>query len=132
MQNQIGTIRPLNRSLLALSLGVSLLATGANAMASGGSKSGGGGGGGGGGSVKVAESRVTGYVTAIDYLNKTITIGASYYGSGVLKVDSSTKISMNTVNCAFEDLKVGDWIEARYVFSTKLATKLSGTSTVSP
>jgi hypothetical protein len=86
-----------------------------------------GGGGGGGGSTKPVESRVTGYVTAIDYTARTITIGASYYGMGSLKVDSSTKISLNTVNCAFEDLKIGTWVEARYDFATKIATKLSAT-----
>lgn len=112
---------------LALTLGLSLGFNALPAFAKGGT----GGGGGGGGSV-VAESRVTGYVTAINYVNKTITIGASYYGSGALKVDSNTKISMDNVSCDFEAIKLGDWIEARYVFSTKIATKLSGTSTVSP
>ncbi|MCC6232624.1 MAG: hypothetical protein IT580_08265 [Verrucomicrobiales bacterium] len=119
-----------NRNLLALALGLGVALSGVSAVAAG--KNGGGGsGGGGGGSVKVSEGRVTGYVTAIDYVNKTITIGASYYGSGVLKVDSNTKISMNTVNCTFEDLKLGDWIEARYDFSTRTATKLSGTGSAS-
>lgn len=92
--------------------------------------SGGGGGGGGGGSVKapkVAESRVTGYITAIDYVNHTLVVGASYYGSGSLRVDSSTKVSLNTINATFADLKQGDWCEARYDWTTKLATKLSVT-----
>lgn len=88
------------------------------------------GGGGGGGSVKapkVAESRVTGYITAIDYVNHTLVVGASYYGSGSLRVDSSTKVSLNTINATFADLKQGDWCEARYDWTTKLATKLSVT-----
>lgn len=87
-------------------------------------------GGGGGGSVKapkVAESRVTGYITAIDYVNHTLVVGASYYGSGSLRVDSSTKVSLNNLNGSFADLKQGDWCEARYDWTTKLATKLSVT-----
>ncbi|MCC7375294.1 MAG: hypothetical protein IT581_11630 [Verrucomicrobiales bacterium] len=85
----------------------------------------------GGGSTKTVEARVTGYVTAIDYTARTITIGASYYGSGNLKVDSNTKISLNNVNCAFEDLALGTWVEARYDFTTRIATKLSATGSSS-
>ena len=91
-----------------------------------GRRFGGGGGGGGGGTPKLAtEARVTGYVTAIDYVNHTITIGASYYGFGLLKVDANTKISFDNVNCTFEELAVGDWVEARYDYTTRTATKLS-------
>lgn len=78
-------------------------------------------------SVKVVESRVTGYATAIDYSAGTITVGASYYGSGALVVSKSTSISLNNVNCSLNEIKVGDWVEARYVWSTKEATKLSVT-----
>ncbi len=77
--------------------------------------------------AKSIEARVTGYVTAIDYSNATIQIGASYYGSGLLKVTPDTKISLNNVNCTFYDLAVGTWVEARYDFATKVATKLSAT-----
>jgi hypothetical protein len=98
------------------------------AQAAGGSKS---GGGGGGSTPKVVESVVTGYVTAIDYSAGTISIGASYYGSGALKVTSATKYSFLTSSGGFTDIKVGDWAEARYVWSTKEATKISITS-VSP
>ena len=86
--------------------------------------------GGGGGSVKapkVVESRVTGYITAIDSVNHTLVVGASYYGSGSLRVDSSTQVSLNNLNGSFADLKQGDWCEARYDWTTKLATKLSVT-----
>lgn len=93
----------------------------ATATAAGGS----GGGGGGGGSVKTYEARVTGYITAIDYVNSTLTVGASYYGSGKLKVDANTKISIDLVNCSFDTLKLGDWAEARYDWVSKTATKLS-------
>ena len=109
-------------ALLAL-IGSAVL-TPATVEAAGG-KSGGGGGGGGGGSV--TESRVTGYVTAIDYTAKTVQIGASYYGSGQLKVTSDTKISLNNINATFSDVKLGQWCEARYDFATKIATKLSNT-----
>jgi hypothetical protein len=87
-----------------------------------------GGGGGGGGSVKTYEARVTGYITAIDYVNSTLTVGASYYGSGQLKVDAKTNISIDAVNCSFDTLKLGDWCEARYDWTSKTATKLSCTS----
>jgi len=89
-----------------------------------------GGGGGGGGAVdvtKVVESRVTGYVTAINHGAGTLTEGASYYGSGQLKVTSATKFSFLTSSGGFTDVKLGDWVEARYLFSAKEATKISVT-----
>lgn len=82
--------------------------------------------------VKTYVARVTGYVTAIDYVNGTITVGASYYGSGVLKVDDSTNISMDNLSCDFTDIEVGDWMEARYDWVSKTAVKLSGISIASP
>ena len=91
------------------------------ALAKGGSTAG------GGSTPKVVESRVTGYATAIDYSTGTITVGASYYGSGALHVTSSTSISVNNVNAEFSDIKLGDWVEARFIYSTKEATKLSVT-----
>ncbi|MEI6467709.1 MAG: hypothetical protein WCQ89_23510 [Verrucomicrobiota bacterium] len=106
--------------LLAVTVGVT-----ANIANAAGSNS---GGGGGGGSVKTYEARVTGYITAIDYVNSTLTIGASYYGTGQLKVTSSTNISVNLVNCGFDTLKLGDWAEARYDWVSKTATKLSCTA----
>lgn len=118
-----------------LPIWIALLASVAVAMlpnlasAAGGSKS--GGGGGGGGSVQPFEGRVTGYVTAIDYTNSTITIGASYYGNGKLTVNSSTKISMDNVNCGLDGLVLGDWVEARYDIN-RVATRLSGTSSATP
>lgn len=115
------------KAALALTIGLNLGLTALPAHAKGGS-----GGGGGTVTTPVFESRVTGYITAINYVNKTITVGASYYGNGSLKVDSTTKISMNTVNCDFEAVKLGDWMEARYDWTTKIATKLSGTATVTP
>jgi hypothetical protein len=122
-----------NRSSTHLTTGIALLVTAAFALlpnlatAKGGSNSGGGGGG-GGGLVKTYEARVTGYVTAIDYVNSTITIGASYYGSGLLKVTANTSISLDNVSCDLDTLGLGDWVEARYDWTTKNATKLSATS----
>lgn len=81
--------------------------------------------GGGGSTPKLVESRVTGYATAIDYSAGTITVGASYYGSGALHVTSSTSISINNVNAEFSEIKLGDWVEARFYYTTKEATKLS-------
>lgn len=110
--------RALFIAALALTAGVFLTPNGANAK--GGSST-------GGGSTKPVESRVTGYVTAIDYSANTITVGASYYGSGALKVTTSTSISLNNSNCDFGQLQLGDWVEARYIYTTKEATKLSAT-----
>lgn len=115
---------------VSIALALIITASSPSVSAAGG-KGGGGSGGGGGGSTKPVEARVTGYVTAIDYTARTLTIGASYYGSGNLKVDSNTKISFNNVNCAFEDLTLGTWVEARYDFTTRVATKLSATGSSS-
>lgn len=114
-------------SILTLATALTMVSSTA-VFAAGGSNS---GGGGGGGSTKVVEAVVNGYVTAIDHSAGTISIGASYYGSGVLKVTSSTKISVNTSNGSFSAIKVGDWAEARYLWSTREATKISVTK-VSP
>ena len=48
-------------------------------------------------------------------------------GSGKLLVTSATKISLNNVNCSMNQIKLGDWAEARYNWTTKEATKLSVT-----
>lgn len=83
------------------------------------------GGGGGGGSTKPLEIRVTGYVTAIDYANGTIVVGASYYGTGSLIVNSTTKVSLNNISCDLSTIQIGDWAEARYDYYTKVANKIS-------
>lgn len=112
LRRLIGTA--LTFTLLLGALAPSLHAAGANK-----------GGVGGGGSVKTVEARVTGYITAIDHSAGTLTVGASYYGSGKLVVTPSTKISLDAVNCTFDQLTLGTWVEARYNFATKAATKLS-------
>lgn len=71
--------------------------------------------------------RVTGYVTAIDCVNSTLVVGASYYGNGGLEVTSSTSISLNNVNCDLSSIALGDWVEARYDCYTKSAMKLTCT-----
>lgn len=89
-----------------------------------------GGSGGGGGAVyvpKVVESRVTGYVTAINHGAGTLTVGASYCGSGQLKVTSATKFSFLTGSGGFTDVKLGDSGEVRFLFSTREAIKISVT-----
>ncbi|MFO1499365.1 MAG: hypothetical protein U1G07_13380 [Verrucomicrobiota bacterium] len=96
--------------------------------------------GGNGGGNKVVESRVTGYVTSIDYDNGTIQIGASYYGSGNLLVTSDTSITSDNTSCSLEDLELGDWVEARYVrvldpssgLYLSVATRLSAVTVPSP
>ena len=92
----------------------------------------GGGGTGGGGSTKPVELRVTGYVTAIDYDNSLITVGASYYGTGTLIISSTTKITFDNVSCDLSDIEVGDWAEVRYDSLTKVATKLACSSFPTP
>ncbi len=125
MKIKVSVTTFLKKALLAF-LVAATASTAVSAFAGGNSKS----GGGGGGSSKpvVVESRVTGYVTAIDYANSTITIGASYYGSGALIVTSSTSISLDNVSCDLNSIEVGDWMEARFEWYSKVATKLSATS----
>lgn len=125
MKNTQITRTSLFKASLALLLAVTVGLTSNIANAAGKN---GGGGSGGGGSVKTYEARVTGYVTAIDYVNSTITVGASYYGSGKLNVTSSTDISLDNSSCSFDALTLGTWVEARYDYATKNATKLSATS----
>ena len=119
------------RRVSQLASTLTLLAALAVALPNGALAKGGSGGGGTPKAPKVVESRVTGYVTAIDYSAGTISIGASYYGSGALKVTEDTSYSFLSSSSSFIDIKVGDWAEARYVWSTKEATKISITS-VSP
>lgn len=110
-------------ALTAVALAVVIGGGPSLSLASGGT----GGSGGGGGTPKPVELRVTGYVSAIDYAAGTISIGQSYYGSNSLKVDSSTRISINTVNASFTDIQLGDWTEARFIYPGLTATKLSVT-----
>lgn len=70
---------------------------------------------------------VKGKATAIDYANKRISIGASYYGSGVLTVNGSTKIRLNGVEVQFSSLRVGDFCECRYDPATRIAGKIEAT-----
>jgi hypothetical protein len=70
---------------------------------------------------------VKGKATAIDFANKRISIGASYYGSGVLTVNSATKIRLNGVQVPFTSLKVGDFCECRYDPATRIAGKIEAT-----
>ena len=125
MKTLVKSSASLLTTLLTLLVALSIT-TPTRSFAAGKSK---GGGGGGGGST-VVEARVTGYVTAIDYANSTLSIGASYYGSGALRITSATKISLDNLNCSLEQIQLGNWVEARYVYSStaKLATKLSASS----
>lgn len=128
MQTNTNSRAPRLAALLTLATALTLAAP-IGSYAAGGSN--GGGGGGGGGTPKVVEARVTGYVTAIDHSAGTISIGASYYGSGALKVTADTKYSFLSSGSGFTDIKLGDWAEARYLYTTREATKISVTS-VSP
>lgn len=114
------------KKISALFLVLALLATPAVVQARGGA--GGGGGGGGGGGVKLpSNARVAGYITAIDFANKRIAVGQSYYGSGILQVVSLTKVDVNAVNAAFADLRVGDFAEVKYDSTTRIAAQIEAT-----
>ena len=110
--------------LFAAALSLGLIVTGT--LVSGTATFASGGSGGSGGSTKATEYRMTGYVTEIDRANSTVTIGNSYYNIGVLHVNSATNISVDNVNGDFSGVEVGEWVEARYIFSgqDKIATKL--------
>lgn len=112
------------KKISALFLVLALLATPAVVQARGGA--GGGGGGGGGGSLP-SNARVAGYITAIDFANKRIAVGQSYYGSGILQVVSQTKVDVNAVNATFADLRVGDFAEVKYDSTTRIAAQIEAT-----
>lgn len=113
----------------ALLLGLAILTTSGIVNAAGGSGGGGGGsGGGGGGSGGITtNARISGYITAIDYVNFRVTVGQSYYGSGVLTGTSDTKVSIDNVNATFNDIQVGDFAEVRYDFASRLIGKIAVT-----
>ena len=90
--------------------------------AAGGSSSGGGGGGSAGVSL-----RLVGYATGIDYVNGRIMIGQLYYGSGVLGVDSNTRVTINNVAATLNDIQLNNLCEVRYDSITRVATKIAVT-----
>ena len=75
---------------------------------------------------------MVGYVTAIDNVNSKITVGQSYYGTGTLKVTSSTLITFDNVNCDLSAITVGNWADVRYNASTGAAVKISATTLPTP
>lgn len=112
------------KKVCSLLLLLTLLASPVAVHARGGS---GGGGGGGGGAKLPSNARVAGYITAIDFANKRISVGQSYYGSGVLQIVSQTKVDVNAVNATFEDLRVGDFAEVKYDSATRIAAQVEAT-----
>jgi hypothetical protein len=46
-------------------------------------------------------------------------------------VTDNTDISLDNSTSNFDSLKLGDWVEARYIFGTKEAIKLACTTIVS-
>lgn len=106
------------RSLGLVALGLALLGTPVLVDAASGS---------GGGGTTTALSRVAGRATAIDYANKRISIGQSYYGSAVLSANSATKVRVNGVEAKFEDLRLNDFCEVRYDAATRIAAKIEAT-----
>ena len=83
--------------------------------------------GGSGGGTTTVLSRVAGLATAIDYANKRIAIGQSYYGSAVLSANSATKVRVNGVEATFADLRLNDFCEVRYDAATRIAAKIEAT-----
>lgn len=95
----------MKRKLLSVLTAAVLVVAGATGVATaggGGSNSGGGGGGGGGKAVKFV-----GIVTAIDEFGD-ITVGTSYYMTGIAATTSSTKYVRNGSNCTFAEIEIGD------------------------
>jgi len=115
------------RMILAVALG--LAAGPVVVQASGGSGSGGSGGsaGGGGGSTTGVTIRLIGYATAVDYANSRIQIGQLYYGSGLVTVNSTTKITINNVAATFDDIVLNDFCEVRYDSVSRIASKIAVT-----
>src|SRR4051812_30484236 len=73
-----------------------------------------GGDGGGGGGGKVATSRYTGIVTAMNPQPEGVyvQIGTSYYNTGLVLVTADTKITVNGAsNASISDVWLGDTIQ---------------------
>src|SRR5690349_11744871 len=100
------------KHMLVLAAVVALAGSVGFVQASGGSNSGGGGGGTGGGST----IRYTGYITnVVDAPEGVyITIGTSYYNTGVLLVTPDTKVVYadgSTQSATADDIDLGDYVE---------------------
>ncbi|HEX5272157.1 MAG TPA: hypothetical protein VFW33_16790 [Gemmataceae bacterium] len=99
-------------------------------QASGGSNSGGGGGGGGGGGTGGGSTiRYAGYITnVVDAPEGVyITIGTSYYNTGVLLVTPDTKVVYadgSTQSATADDIDLGDYVEVNAT-SARVAAKVS-------
>lgn len=101
----------------ALAVTVLGLAFGGDAArASGGS----GGGGSGGGSTYVLQ----GYITDLDPVASTVTIGTSYYNVGIAVITADTRVTRNGVNCTADALELGDFASVRVSYATRTATKI--------
>jgi hypothetical protein len=108
--------------LICVALAVTVFAlalAGGTVLASGGS-GGSGGGGGGGGSTYVLQ----GYISDLDPIHSTLTIGTSYYNIGTAIITGDTRVTRNGVNCTANDLELGDFASVRVNFATGVATKI--------
>ena len=87
----------------------------------------GGSGCGGGGSVKPVTVRLAGYITAMRPVvgGVQVTLGTSYYATGTVLVNSSTKIRVNGVgDASVNDLRLNDFAEVDMIVVSKIAAKL--------
>ncbi len=75
--------------------------------------------------AKVSRYEIHGSVEAVNKTSKTVTVNSEEGGDSVaLKVDSSTVITRHGVAAMFDDLVVGDKVEAKYNSATMLASSI--------
>ena len=104
---------------LALSLTFALAATSATSVEAAGGKTGGGGG--------AATVRYTGLITAMveSPEGAYITIGTSYYNTGVVLATSDTNVKLNGYgNVSAYDLWLGDTIQVNALWPSRVAQKI--------
>lgn len=87
-----------------------------------------GAGGKGGGSVKPSTIRWAGYITAKAPAvgGVAVTLGTSYYATGVALVTPASKIKINGVSQDYTaaDLRIGDFAEVDVTWPNRVAVKL--------
>ncbi|MEI7844261.1 MAG: DUF5666 domain-containing protein [Chloroflexota bacterium] len=68
---------------------------------------------------------IKGLISAVDLATQSITITQKYGSAGVtIKVNTTTSIKRSGLRVTLSSLQVGDLVEAKYNFGTKLASKI--------
>ena len=84
-------------------------------------------GSGGGGGVKPVTVRLAGPITSFQVVPEgvRITLGVSYYATGTVIANSSTKIRVNGVgDLSVRDLRIGDFAEVEMIPVSRIAYKI--------